>query len=524
MKPLRPLPTDVSDFVRLRDPDHPLRYIDKTAYIHKLISNAAFYFLARPRRFGKSLLISTLKALFQGRKALFEGLDIAKSDYDFPSFPVIHLDASLGLVKDLADLEHHLIRKLQKQAELHQVDLDCSNKNARECFEDLIFILGKEQKVVVLIDEYDKPILDHIDDIAKASMIRDALKHFYSVLKETQEQLRFVMLTGVSRFSKVSLFSGLNHLFDITGSKDYAALLGITEDELEADLTPYMQIMAEEIDLSLPELRQNLKHWYNGYRFSISEQRVYNPVSLMRALTERRFDNYWFQTGTPTMLMHQIKKDSNFDIESVGKHYLGSIAFENVEVDALDTTTLMIQTGYLTIADIQGKIQHRYRLDYPNFEVQHSLFTYLIEAYSHLDYGHSNAPLTKLMDALLRADNRAFQTILSESFMARIPCDLQIPQEKYYQSIFHILCTLLGMQVHAGVKTNLGRIDHVLITENQVFIIEMKYEKPVAEAMQQIEAKQYDQAYRDLGKQIVWVGISFYQDRRVESEIRVRSK
>lgn len=521
MMPLLPLPTDVSEFERLRDPDHPLRYIDKTAYIHRLITQASFYFLSRPRRFGKSLLISTLKALFQGKKALFDDLAIAQTDYYFPTFPVIHLDGSSGLIKDLADFEYRLKRKLQEQAETHQVTLDWDHKTARDCFEDLISMLGKKQQVVVLIDEYDKPILDHMSDLPKATLIRDTLKDFYSVLKEKQKYLRFVMLTGVSRFSKVSLFSGLNHLFDITASKDYATMLGITEEELEADLAPYMHTMAEEIDFSMPELKESLRSWYNGYRFSNSPHRVYNPVSLMRALTERRFDNYWFQTGTPTMLIQQIKKDSSFDIAAVGQHFFNSMAFENFEIDSLDTTALMVQTGYLTIADVQGKTQVSYRLDYPNFEVRYSLFTYLIEAYSHLGQGQSNTPITLLTSALSRADNQAFQRVLSESFMARIPYDLQIPQEKYYQSMFHILCTLLGMKIQAEVKTNVGRIDHVLITGTQVFIIEMKYERPVAEAMQQIEDKGYDQAYRDLGKQILWVGISFFNDRRIESEIRI---
>jgi hypothetical protein len=520
MKPLLPLPTDISEFERLRDANHPSRYIDKTAYIHRLITQASYYFLSRPRRFGKSLLISTLKALFQGKKELFKGLAIAQTDYDFPGFPTIHLDGSSGRIKDQADFEDRLIEKLKEQAESNQVNLDYRNKTARKCFEDLIATLGKDRQVVVLIDEYDKPILDHIDDLPKATMIRDTLKDFYGVLKERQKYLRFVLLTGVSRFSKVSLFSGLNHLVDISTSKDYAAMLGITEEELQSDLEPYLQVMASEIDFSMGELKDNLKHWYNGYRFSVGKQQVYNPVSLMRALTERHFDNYWFQTGTPTMLIQQIKNDPSFDITSIGHYFFDSIAFETFEIEALDTLTLMIQTGYLTIADVKGKPQTSYRLDYPNFEVRHSLFTYLIESYSQLGQGHSNTPITMLTSAMSRADNQAFQKVLSESFMAQVPYDLHIPQEKYYQSMFHVLCTLLGMKIQAEVKTNIGRIDHVLITETQVFIIEMKYDKPVAEAMQQIEERGYDQAYRNLGKQILWVGISFFADRRIASDIR----
>jgi hypothetical protein len=517
---LKNLPTDTYDFPRLRDPRENLIYIDKTELIYKLISSGHYFFLSRPRRFGKSLLISTLKQLYQGNRKLFTGLAIAATDYDFPSYPVIHLDVYTSRFDDRKALEADLIQKLQDLIVQNKWDVTLESETPRACLGELIRKLSEHGRVVILIDEYDKPILDHLEDLERAKIARDVLQDFYSVIKEHDAELHFVMVTGVSRFSKVSLFSGLNNLRDISNSRDYATLLGITQEELDTVLNDHVCAMTEEMNMDQAELKRHLREWYNGYRFTDAEERVYNPVSLMSALNDCQFDTYWFKTGTPTFLVKQFKKNDLYHFEDATQLYVKALAFDTFDVEQLDLTSLMLQTGYLTIGDVRGKVQREYRLDYPNYEVKHSLFVYLLEYLSEMRRGFSSRPLSALVKALQELDSSRFQQLLQEEFFARIPYDLHIKLEKFYQAMFHILFTLIGMEIRAEESTNLGRMDAVIETDRQVFVIEMKYAKPVAEALTQIEAKQYTQRYLNSGKQVVQVGISFFEDRQIEAIIQ----
>ncbi|CAM2011055.1 AAA family ATPase [Acanthopleuribacter pedis] len=474
-----------------------------------MISANSFYFLSRPRRFGKSLLLSTLKALFGGRRELFEGLAISKTDYTFPTHPVVHLDLSAGRVSNRGEFEKILIQKVQDWVEEHNADFQVTNESPRACLKQLIQFLAKKGQVVLLIDEYDKPILDHLDDLEMAKMVREVLKDFYSVVKEQSDNLRFVMVTGVSKFSKVSLFSGLNNLVDISNIRDYADLLGFTQSELDANFGPHMEVMATELDLSLEEVKDNLRIWYNGYRFSDKHIYVYNPVSVMRALSERRFANFWFETATPTMLIKLIREDQRFRIEDIGEEIGGHIAFDTFDLEALQLNALLFQTGYLTIAESVGRIERTYRLDFPNYEVRKSLFTYLIEDLTRINRGFSAGPLIRCARALTALDRDEFERVLKQDLFANIPYTLQMPYERYYQSLFHMLFVLLGLEIHAEVPTNRGRIDHLLKTEQHIFIFEMKFLRAASEAIQQIKDKRYPSGFASDGRQVVLVGMSF---------------
>lgn len=484
-----------------------------------------FYFLSRPRRFGKSLLVSTLKALFQGQRTLFDTLAISKTNYAFPTYPVIHIDGSGTRVQNKTAFEQSLIHKLNMLIEDHGWQVTLTGSSPRDCLGQLIQFLRKEAgQVVVLIDEYDKPILDHWDDLETAKMIRDVLKDFYSAVKEQDDRLRFVLVTGVSKFSKVSLFSGLNNLTDITQTKDYASLLGITQEELERDLREHSRVMAAECDVSHEALLDHLRTWYNGYRFTDKPLTVYNPVSLLRALNERRFGNFWFETATPTMLIQQIRSKPHFQLQEVGTEFIGTIAFDTFDIEALDLTALLLQTGYLTIAESAGKIERTYRLDYPNYEVKKAFYSYLIEDFSVLQRGFSATPLVRCARALVTLDAGAFQKILQQDFFAKIPYNLHMPYERYYQSLFHMLFVLLGLEIQAEVATSQGRIDHVLTTQDQIFIVEMKYDRPAAEAIQQIHEKQYASGYLGAKQQIILVGLGMFNSRNIEAAFEILSK
>lgn len=520
------LPTDTYAFFKLRDPANNLLYIDKTALIYQLISRDRYYFLSRPRRFGKSLLISTLKELFLGNKALFEGLAIASTEYDFPVFPVIHLDVYSKRFQQRQEFEDHLVGMLKRLVERNNWDFELLSASARDCFNELIDKLSVQGPVVILIDEYDKPILDSVEkdtseDLSTTKMIRNVLQEFYSVIKERDADLRFVMVTGVSKFAKVSLFSGLNNLNDISLDNNYATLLGITQSELETSLKSHLMDMAQELEMDAGELKKLLKHWYNGYRFSDSDQRVYNPVSLMRALNQRKFDHYWFATGTPSMLIQLLKQHQSFELERLTKQTFQSVAFDTFDIDNLDLPSLMMQTGYLTIAETEGKIEKKYRLDYPNYEVKRTLFTYFLEDFTHMTRGASATPLSDLANALRQLDEKALECVLTESFFARIPYELHMPLEKFYHAVFHMICVMLGFEIRAEESTNLGRIDNVMFTDTQVFIFEMKYNKPAAQAIEQIKEKQYYRGYLNQGRQVVLVGLSFFEDRRIEAALEL---
>lgn len=497
------LPIGIQDFETIITNDYI--YVDKTQIIYKLITEGKPYFLSRPRRFGKSLLISTLHALFSGRRALFKDLWIDGSDWGWETYPIIHLDMSTINNRTPERFEHDLIRSLNFIAS--QNNLNLIEGSAANCLENLIQQMSREQKVVVLIDEYDKPLIDRLDDLDTAKAIRDILREVYTILKAEDNNLKFVFLTGVTKFSKVSVFSGMNNLVDITMLNQYSALLGYTKAELDRYFSRQISEIAKKRDLDIDECYRLIKEWYNGYLFSDEGEFVYNPFSVLSFLQGQKFDAHWFETGTPTFLIKLIQK-REFDLIDLEQYEVSNAAFSTFEIEELPTIPLLYQTGYLTIKQYDPEF-NRYRLGFPNREVgiafSERLITYFAtgkaKAEDYLSQLYRNISATEW-------DFTHFFSILSE-LLALIPYDLYLKQEKHFQSLFYIIIKLAGFNISAEVHTQRGRVDAVLEGKDKIIIFEFKLDATAQIAMEQIKQKQYYQLFADSDLPIYLVGINF---------------
>ncbi len=504
---MKPLSTSIYTFEKLIEGG--FLYVDKTAILHELLSPAfAQYFIARPRRFGKSLLVSTLKAIFQGRRELFKGLHILENtDYGWPVHPVVHLDLGSAQAVDAAELDRKLRDLVVYSAELHQVAIPDHACDCSSAFLFLLRTLGRSgQRAVVLVDEYDKPILGTVDRPESLPEILRVLKGFYSVIKTTEEHQRFALLTGVSKFSKVSIFSDLNNLTDITLDAPYATLLGYTQDELETNFAPHLDHLAATGQRPRQALLDDIRDWYNGYRFHHAAASVYNPVSVMSLLRTGEFRNYWFETGTPSLLLTMLR-DKGTDISQIEKMTLNELGFSAYEVSKMRVEPLLFQTGYVTILgyDPESKL---YTLGYPNREIRDAFMQYLADTFTAVPKEYAQSEAYALVQALRGGDVDAFMTRL-QPFFAGIDYDLHIPAEKYYQTVFYLIVRLLGIYIRTEVKTNLGRIDAVAELADRVYIFEFKFDDSAAAALEQIRDRRYFERFLAGGKQIILVGAAF---------------
>ncbi len=505
-------PVQASSYTFRRIIEGGYLYVDKTPYLYELIRGSiGIYFLARPRRFGKSLMISTLEEIFQGNRALFQTLWIAGSDYEWEKHPVIRFDFSRNAIKSAENLEQVIDYYLAEIADHYQVTLRGFNYQSR--FDNLIQQLGREQPVVILIDEYDKPILDNLDHLAEAQKIRETLKNFYTVIKAMDQYIRFAFITGISRFSRVGIFSGMNNLTDITMTPRFAAALGITEAELTHYFSEHIAAFATREASGPDELLAKMRHWYNGFCFVEGCENVYNPYSTLQLFYNQRFANYWFETGTPAFLTKLIK-ERDFNIEPLAALKVPELTFSTYELERLELVPLLFQTGYLTIKDHQrDDYGHLYTLSYPNEEVRSAFFTYLLRAYNDVEIALSESYLRKLLYALANQDLPEFFNVL-DIFFAGIDYDLSIQQEKYYQTIFYLIFQLLGVRTAAEVKANRGRIDAVIEINKRIYLFEFKLDGSAADALQQIRAHEYATRYRSQGKPITLIGANFDSKQR----------
>ncbi len=487
-------------------------YVDKTEYIWQLIRPAKeMYFLSRPRRFGKSLTISTLKAVFEGKKELFKGLAIYDKPYDWKPYPVIHL--SFGdynpINNSIERLDAYLLDKIRSVAKSLNIDLPIT-QDASSAFGKLIDIASVQANVVVLVDEYDKPILDNI---LKPNIkdIQQCLKGFFSVLKDRNDKERFLFVTGVSKFSHVSLFSDLNNLTDITMDARYAVMFGYTQDELEANFGDRISALAGEQDINA--YKTKIKEWYNGYRFEEKAKTVYNPVSLAQFFENGgKFNNYWFATGTPSFLMELTKK-TDFDFRSViGGDSVPEIAFSAFEIDNIDPLTLLLQTGYVTIKGTEERFgQTWYFLDFPNREVAGAFSAYILNSYAGKTQTASVQFTAEIATALLNRDLKKLRKIM-EVFFAGIPYTSHKKQESTFQTIFFSIFRLLGLYIEAESATNDGRIDAVVQTKDAIFIFEFKLDNDPT-ALEQIKEKEYYKKYLLDKRDIYIVGVNFDSEK-----------
>jgi len=498
------LPLDVSEFPTMILGNYV--YIDKTEYIYNLFSRGGrYFFLSRPRRFGKSLLISTLKELFLGNKKLFENLWISTSDYKWQEHPIVHLDFSNIAHGTVNELKDSLIWTLSNIAKDYDIDISQA-PTLPDKFVDLIKKLSLINKVVILIDEYDKPILDHIKNLEEADRQREVLKSFYDAIKGLGLYLRAFFVTGVSRFSKTSLFSGLNNLNDISLDPDAAPLLGYTQHEIEERLAPHLEDFAKERAVSTPELLLDLKKWYNGYRFSRKELYVYNPFSVLYAVQKKEFVNYWYLSGTPTFLIHLIEKQYN-SIEDINTLEFSQESLGNFAIDKIPLIPLLFQTGYLTISDYDQKT-NKFKLDFPNFEVERSFTQFFVETLTQSSNGQLNRLSSQLIHALNTNDLAQFCSILTALF-AHVPYTLIKKQEDYYHILFQFLLSLLSLESQSEILTNKGRIDLVLSTATHTYIFELKLNTSPEIALAQIKQRGYYERFLHQGKEVVLVGLAF---------------
>ncbi len=499
-------------------------YVDKTALVRELLRPAqAQYFLARPRRFGKSLLVSTLKAVFQGRRDLFRGLALDSSDYDWRTYPIIHLDMGSTQSKSVEEFELVLHDMLDGQARAHGVELPRGDLTPARRFLKLAELLAERSehgKIVLLVDEYDKPML-HKLGTPDVRPFRDALKSFYSVIKTCEGIQRFALMTGISKFSKVSIFSDLNNLTDITMMPRYATLLGYTHEEVKANFAEHIAELGTAQGLSPEEAFAKIIHWYDGYRFDENAERVINPVSLGLCFQNGKFRNYWSSTAVPTFLVDELSRHP----VNLQETELYEDALDAYEPDRLNPKTLLFQTGYLTIKSARTRGSRRvYDLTIPNLEVLNSFNSRVTAAYTHKNETYADSAQTAIIDALYDRDLEKFFTVFKALF-ANMPYDLTAhAPEQVYQAIMVSVLWFIGIGCETEVHTSDGAIDAIFETDHDVYVVEFKRDEPADVALAQIRAKDYASRVALRGKPVTLLGVSFDSARRTVAEWKVAEK
>jgi len=499
------LPIGIQTFQKIREADY--YYVDKTGFVLDLIEQGTHYFLSRPRRFGKSLFLDTLKELFEGNEPLFCGL-YAHDNWDWSvKYPVIRISFGGGVVADRSDL----IATLHQQLEYHEgrFGLPARFPDIRSRFMELIRLVCEQaaQRVVVLVDEYDKPILDRIDEPELAKDIREGLKDFYSVIKDSDAHIKFAFLTGVSKFSKVSLFSGLNNLRDITISKEYSAICGYTDADVDSLFAPEL----EGLD------REDIRTWYNGYNWT--GEAVYNPFDLLLLFKEREFRPFWFETGTPTFLVKLLSERQAW-VPELGCTHASGTMLSTFDVGNIPTEALMFQTGYLTFDTVETIGAEQFiTLRYPNLEVQQSLTASLLGVM--VQNAGDEVRQRQRLYKLLKANDLAAMKELFHSFYASIPHDWYRKNqlagfEGYYASIFYSYFAALGLNITLEDTTNKGRIDMAVRFNGHIYLFEFKVVEMVPEgkALEQLQTKGYAEKYRHHGEPIHLIGVEFSRESR----------
>jgi hypothetical protein len=515
----RRLPIGIQDFVKIREGGY--NYVDKTARIHQLISGSGgAFFLSRPRRFGKSLLCSTLEAVFENKQELFGGiagqpaLAIDSLEWEWKKHPVIHIDLNPGNYPEggVNTLYEIINIALESCARKYSVSLNgdsCAGRFIR-LIETLHDTHG--EKVVVIVDEYDKPLLAAIDDSQLHTRMRDELKGFYGVLKSYDKYLQFVFLTGVSKFSHVSVFSDLNHLVDLTLDLRYADICGISQEEMEQNFGPEIEAVLENTGKSRETYLGELRRFYNGYRFSRKPLTVYNPFGLLNHFDKGgEFLPYWYETGTPTFLISLIIKQK-LTIVDLTNMRVGYEDFRKYDIETLRAEPLLYQSGYLTIKDYDEE-RNLFILDYPNEEVRASFAQSLIKQYLQIPEGSSHSLSVRLPDALYDGDVDGAMNAL-KSFLASIPYDIIKEKENYYETAIQLIFTMLGLNCRSEVRVASGRIDTLVETKRFVYCFEFKLNGTAEEALAQIDTKEYLLPWAAGGKQLFKVGVNFDYEKR----------
>lgn len=511
-------PIGIQTFQEIRERD--LFYMDKTELVYKMAHGTKNNFLSRPRRFGKSLLVTTLQAYFEGKKELFKGLAMETLEKDWTVYPVIRLDLSSGKYYSLSALKSTVNNILSDYEEVYHL---------RSASEDTFGVRltriikaayeKSHRQVVVLVDEYDAPLLDSNSDELLQGEIRNRMRDFFSPLKAQSELLRFVFLTGITKFSQLNIFSELNNLNNFSMDDDYAAVCGFTKEEVLTCLKDDIQALAESNNMSYDETVEELKAEYDGYHFSAGSPDIFNPYSLLNVLYKKKFNDYWYTTGTPTFLVELLQRE-NMDMLQLTNIQATESRFNTPTEHVGDPVPVLYQAGYLTIKGYD-RLSRLYRLSFPNREVSRGFANNLVQYYTPKAPGFRDAVYIAYVDNVLREENMGKFIAALKRFYDKFPYTLVNNNERHYQAVFFTILTLVGADVSPELSTSDGRIDMVMKTRQSIYVFELKYKRDAETAMEQINAKNYLKAFTDDRRRKYKVAINFSDDQRSIDDWRI---
>ncbi|MCM1319953.1 MAG: ATP-binding protein [Muribaculaceae bacterium] len=492
-------------------------YVDKTQYVWRLVTQGKFYFLSRPRRFGKSLLLSTLEAFFRGRRELFRGLYIDSQDWDWQEYPVFHLALNgqdYNSVESLKDTLGYYIAEWENAYNI-PADPNIATVEVRfaNCIRRVCEAVGRQ--VVILVDEYDQPLLRNIEQGREElhNTLREHMQAFFSVLKAQDQYIKFAILTGISKFSKVSVFSGLNNLNDISLDLDANAICGISESEISGNFEESIAMLAKANEMTPNEVKHRLRREYDGYHFSRKSEGVYNPFSLLNAFNKKSFSHYWMASGTPSFLIKMLG-ERGWDLSQISNVVVSESDLIGSDRYLTNPIPMLFQSGYLTIKGYDKEF-NEYYLDYPNDEVSEGFNNDLLKAYSGRK--DSDVLIKNIVKDVRKGKAESFMQAM-ETLLADIPYDQILNRELHYENMMYLVMKLMGFYTQTEYKTSQGRIDMIVRTDRYIYVIEFKLHGTAEEAINQIKDKKYTKPFEREGKEIILIGAAFsYETRNLDS-------
>lgn len=510
-------PIGIQNFEKIRREGYA--YVDKTALMYKMVSEGSYYFLSRPRRFGKSLMVSTLEAFFSGKQELFDGLYAGTVDWEWKEYPILHLDLNVKKYETKEDLDKILNRHLEQWEQRY--DSPYGDRDLEERFLHVVELAHQKTNVpvVILVDEYDKPLLQAIGNEALQTEYRNTLKAFYSVLKSCDAHIKFAFLTGVTKFGKVSVFSDLNNLKDITMLPSYSNICGITERELHDNFDEGVKELAENNSMTREECYERLRRDFDGYHFNeYTKEGIYNPFSVLNTLDNKVFRDYWFETGTPSFLVYQLKKTC-YPLENMTTEELSTDTLNSIDIMDQNPLPLLYQSGYLTLKSYDKRFDS-YILGFPNREVEQGFIKYLLPFYTPQTDNKSMFAITRFVKDVESGDAEGFMHRLQDFFAGG---DYQVVgnTEKYFQNTLYVFFRLLGFYVNVERHTTGGRMDILIETPDYIYILELKVNQTAAVALQQIEEKGYAQPFASDPRQLFKIGINFSTDTKLIDDWKI---
>ena len=504
MAALKLYPIGIQTFEEIIRKD--MRYVDKTEYVYRMAHEGKYFFLSRPRRFGKSLLTSTFKSYFEGKRELFKGLAVERLEKEWTAYPVLHFSMAGGKHMEKEQLERYLDFILQIQEKRFGIDSVRQDANTRLLNLIMTAYNRTGKQVVVLIDEYDAPLLDVVHEDEKLPVLRNVMRNFYSPLKDCEPYLRFVFLTGITKFSQMSIFSELNNITNISMRDEYAAICGITVDELATQMSADVAALAEKLGKTKEETFDKLREYYDGYHFSAKSPDVFNPYSLLNAMAAGQLDYYWFSSGTPTYLIEMLRKFHVLPSE-IGGGDADKAEFDAPTERMTSIMPLLYQSGYITIKGYDPETE-LYRLDIPNKEIRVGLFRSLLPGYIGLNTVKGTTTIAK-MSALIRRGDMDGALAMLQAYLETVPYCQGANSEGHYQQMMYVIFSILDHYVDVEVRTPRGRVDMVIRTATRLYLLELKVGQDAQAAMRQIDLRQYPKRFMQCGLPVVKVGVNF---------------